>query len=173
MKKLLIILVAILSLIILAGCGEKEPDGIITLYPGNDTVELGTIWQDGGAKVTIDNVDYDMTTNDTVDPTRTGIYEIHYSYIDQSDEYNTTRYVVVVDQTPPTVTLRPGIDTIKVGEEWIDAWVDFTDNANEPLIPVVTGSVDNTTPGTYEIIYTLTDYSGNSTSVTRYVTVVD
>ena len=38
---------------------------------------------------------------------------------------------------------------------------------------VVTGTVDQTTPGTYPLTYTVTDFVGNETVVTRNVTVVD
>ncbi len=37
----------------------------------------------------------------------------------------------------------------------------------------VTGSVDTSTPGTYELTYSVTDRSGNTTTVTRTITVTE
>ena len=83
------------------------------------------------------------------------------------------RYVVVTDQISPEIKLNLGIDTVIIGNEWTDAGVTISDNSDEAIGAVITGSVDINTPGRYQIIYTATDSSGNDNSVTRYVTVIE
>jgi xanthosine utilization system XapX-like protein len=80
---------------------------------------------------------------------------------------------MVIDQTPPVLTLNLGIDTILVGEEWIDESATVIDNSNEAIEIVVTGSVNTSVAGTYEITYTATDSSGNTSSIKRFVTVYE
>ena len=48
---------------------------------------------------------------------------------------------------------------------------DVVDKSLTPQDIVITGTVDTDVPGDYDLIYTLTDKSGNSTSITRHVIV--
>ncbi len=66
-----------------------------------------------------------------------------------------------------------GVDTIKLGEDWQDASVTVTDNSLGEITLTVSGTVDTSTLGTYLITYTATDASGNTSSITRYVTVIE
>jgi M6 family metalloprotease-like protein len=81
------------------------------------------------------------------------------------------RTIKVVDTQAPTVSFEPNMDTIYVGETWIDNGVNYTDNFSETMDLVVTGEVDTTTPGNYTITYEVTDESGNTTTFVRIVTV--
>lgn len=145
----------------------------LQLNAGQDTVEINDDWTDAGAKFVVDETEYDMTSSDTVDTTKINVYPITYEYDYEGKIYEITRIVVVLDQTPPVLELNLGIDTIVVGNEWIDAGVTVTDNSGEEIIAQISGSVDINTPGTYEIIYTATDSSGNSSYITRYVTIIE
>jgi len=137
-----------------------DNDIYLRLNPGQDTVEINTEWTDAGALFVLNNVLIEMTTEDEVDITSLGIYSI-------------MRYVVVTDQISPEIKLNLGIDTVIIGNEWTDAGVTISDNSDEAIGAVITGSVDINTPGRYQIIYTATDSSGNDNSVTRYVTVIE
>ncbi|WP_299440747.1 immunoglobulin-like domain-containing protein [uncultured Aquimarina sp.] len=79
-----------------------------------------------------------------------------------------------LDTEAPVIELigEPEI-TIRVGEEYTDAGVTVTDNVDINVEVETTGTVDTLTPGTYIITYTATDTSGNSSSITRKVTVID
>ncbi|MDO8567016.1 MAG: DUF5011 domain-containing protein [bacterium] len=77
------------------------------------------------------------------------------------------------DTTAPVVTLvGDAALQITVGDAFIDSGATATDDVDGALTPVVTGSVDATTAGSYTITYTATDSAGNSANVSRLVTVV-
>ncbi len=200
MKKLLIILVILFTLM-LGGCDIFGPTTTTTttttsqetttatsttlttiindeitlvINAGQDTVEINSEWIDAGAKFVLNDTEYNMTTLDTVDNSTLGLYEVTYSYDYDSETYSITRYVIVTDQTAPVIELNLGVDTIKVGETWTDGGVIMiTDNSLETLTITVSGVVDINTVGTYEITYTATDSSGNTSSIIRYVTVIE
>ena len=193
MKKIIIILLTIFS-ITLYGCNDATTNTIniqstspitddfttiindeiyLKLNSGQDTVEINTEWIDSGAKFVLNDEEFDMTTTDNVDVTTLGLYQVSYTYTYQETEYEIIRYVIVLDQTKPAIELNLGVDTIKVGNNWIDAGVTITDNSGETLTAVINGTVDISTPGTYEVTYKATDSSGNESSITRYVNVIE
>lgn len=143
------------------------------LNEGQDTVEINSTWVDAGAKLVVNETEYEMDTTNSVDVSTLGLYEITYTYEYNDNTYEVIRYVIVVDQTRPVITLNPGIDTIKVGDNWVDAGASVTDNSDETLTIVTTGEVDTSTAGTYQITYTATDSSGNTLSIIRFVTVIE
>jgi hypothetical protein len=78
-----------------------------------------------------------------------------------------------LDTTPPTITLQ-GSDPLilTVGSTLNDPGALVTDNLDANKSISGTGSVDNTTPGTYILTYQTTDTSGNAAApVTRSVIV--
>ena len=78
----------------------------------------------------------------------------------------------VEDTIAPVITLNgDGETTIYLYDPYVDAGATVLDNCDDVEI-VVEGSVDVYTPGTYEITYSATDKSGNSTSIKRKVNVV-
>lgn len=79
---------------------------------------------------------------------------------------------VVEDVIAPVITLNGESEiTITMYDGYSDAGATVVDNCDEIELSI-TGSVDPNTPGTYEITYSATDNSGNTTSVTRKVNVV-
>ena len=145
----------------------------IRLNSGVDTVEINSEWIDNSADLIINGGAHPMVTSDTVDFSIPGIYKIHYAYTHGETVYEINRYVMVIDQTPPVLTLNLGIDTILVGEEWIDESVTVVDNSNEAMEIVVAGTVNISVAGTYEMTYTATDSSDNTSSIKRFVTVYE
>ena len=174
MRKILIALV-ILLVVGLSGCGDETvvPEITFTLQDGQDTVEINTEWIDAGAVLSVDTLSHNATAVGTVDTTVIGLYMVEYTYEYLEISYSLTRYVNVVDQTNPVITLNLGIDTITLDNTWTDAGATVTDNSGEVLTLTVTGTVDTTTAGTYEITYSATDSSGNITSIVRYVNIVE
>ena len=117
-------------------------------------------------------VDIDSTTG-TVDVTTLGLYEIVYSLNYEEKDYTASRYVIIVDQTNPVITLNEGVDSITINGTWIDSGANVTDNSGEILIITISGTVETTIAGTYEIVYSAEDSSGNVETVTRYITVFE
>ncbi len=77
------------------------------------------------------------------------------------------------DTTAPVVTLvGDAAIQLTVGDAFTDSGATATDDVDGALTPVVTGSVDTTTAGSYTLTYTATDAAGNSANVSRLVTVV-
>jgi hypothetical protein len=114
-----------------------------------------------------------MTTEMNVDTSVIDIYQIIYTYDFEEETYSIVRYVAVLDQTPPVLSLNPGIDTVSVNGTWLDAGVEVSDNSEGIVEISITGSVDTSTIGTYEITYEATDSSGNTSSIIRYVNIIN
>jgi hypothetical protein len=172
MKKLLIVLL----LVLLTACDlpvdTPQPDVYVEVLPGVDTVSLGDTWMDAGAIFHVLEEEYNTLVTGTVDTNTSGLYQITYSNTYGDETYTGYRYVMVVDDQAPELTLKPGLDTISVGEEWMDAGILWTDNSGSVIINK-TGTVDTSVAGEYEIIYEVTDSSGNTATIYRYVSVVE
>ena len=146
---------------------------VAMLNAGQDTVEIYQDWTDAGAVLVVGDIAYRMTTADTIDDTVLGLQHVTYSLTFEEVTYMITRYVMVVDQTAPMITLLPGIDTVAIGDTWVDGGVEITDNSGENLKATVTGTVDTAHVGVYTVTYTVEDSSGNRASAFRVVTVID
>jgi len=79
-----------------------------------------------------------------------------------------------VDEIPPVITLL-GDNPVKVfkGAEYTDPGVIAEDSFDTNVIIVTTGSVDTSRLGSYTITYNATDDSGNSSSISRIINVVE
>jgi hypothetical protein len=176
MRKLRILSI-LLFIFILAGCNVTplgEDDLSITLKPGIDTVEINTAFVDAGVTAMIGTRTIEGTiTENTVDITTTGQYTVTYEVSRYGYSKTVTRYVNIVDNTPPTLSLKPGVDTIIKGQTWTDAGVNAEDNSLGTVSVVVTGSANVNTAGEYVITYTGTDESGNVSTIIRYVNVLN
>jgi hypothetical protein len=82
--------------------------------------------------------------------------------------------VTNVDEVAPEVTIISGNDTVELGETWTDAGATATDASwTGTKAATTTDTVDTTTVGTYKIIYSKSDESGNTGTATRTVIVKD
>ena len=173
MRKFITIALLILLTTLSACNPTKNSERIFMVDEGQDTVEINTTWEDAGAWLEYGNMIVDVDTSGTVDTSVLGLYEIEYTLIHEEISYSEVRYVIVVDQTPPVITLNLGIDTVKLGESWTDAGATVIDNSGEQLSIVVSGTVDTSIIGTYEVNYFSEDSSGNEVSTIRFVTVIE
>ena len=140
---------------------------------GSDTVEIHTDWIDMGAYLSLETEDISVLSTDVVDTSVLGTFTINYTLTQGDVTYSATRMVIVIDQTPPQLTLNPGIDSIKLGETWIDGYVTVSDNSLDDVTIVVSGTVNSNQVGQYFIVYEATDSSGNTSRITRIVTVYE
>ncbi|OHE29244.1 MAG: hypothetical protein A2Y45_03735 [Tenericutes bacterium GWC2_34_14] len=172
MRKL--ILSMLLLSMILAGCTEVSLDYLeFELNPGVDTIEINDTFIDAGAqaKYGLKNLEV-ITISNNVNTTQIGVYEIIYQTTHRDLVQTLVRIVTVVDETPPVLSLKPGIDTITVDETWVDEGIQATDNSQEELEIVVQGEVLPIV-GIYEITYRVLDSSGNVSTIKRYVHVIE
>ncbi|ASP49706.1 DUF5011 domain-containing protein [Cognaticolwellia beringensis] len=140
------------------------------------TVQFEALFEDVGATA-LDNADGDITVmvNGAVDTSIIGVYELVYSATDNSDNTSSaTRMVNVVDTIAPVITLTGDTEvTVEFGEVYVDAGATALDNVDGDVSVIVDGEVSTSTIGSYQLTYTATDSSGNSSSVTRAVTVIE
>lgn len=151
---------------------------VITLLGANPyTVAQGSGFVDPGATVS-DNVDGGLTptVSGNVNVAQVGSYTLTYTSVDSAGNRSTkTRTVLVVDQTPPVITLN-GSDPYIVpqGGHFVDPGAVVSDNVDQNLVATVTGNVDTLTVGSYLLTYQAKDHAGNQAqSVTRTVKVQD
>ncbi|MDB4414366.1 DUF5011 domain-containing protein [bacterium] len=114
----------------------------------------------------------------SVDPDTVGSYTITYAATDAAGNVaqQVTRTVNVVDTTIPVITLAgDAVVTIEAGESYDEQGVTVSDNYDTNLTVTIDSSAVNTSLlGSYSVIYSATDGSGNvADEVTRMVTVVD
>lgn len=169
MKKILLLIL----LILLVGCQKRDIS--VVLNDGYDIIEVGATWVDEGCTLNINtNVSRDMEVySDLPDLNELGEYDVIYYEEYDNVEYSCKRVVKVVDTTKPVVTLNSGIDTVVLGETWIDAGVTITDNLDSGLTATVIGIVDVDTLNMYLITYSVTDKSMNTTLVSRIVNIIE
>ena len=156
---------------------------VISLVGGNQTVVQGEPWVEPGYTAS-DNADGDLTmavvVSGTVDTSTLGAYTLTYSVTDSAgNSTSTTRTVTVVefvpdDQTPPVISLVGGNRTLTEGDTWVDPGFTATDDTDGDLTEqvTVTGTVDTSRAGSYNLVYSVTDAAGNTGSTSRTVTVL-
>ena len=103
-----------------------------------------------------------------------GVYSVEYS---GSDGYNTGRAtltVTVKDTTAPVITVN-GADplTVECGTAFTDPGASATDQCVGSVTVTASGTVNTAIPGSYMLMYTADDGSGNTATATRVVNVVD
>ena len=150
---------------------------------GNEecTVECGEDWTDPGAeaymiqdKLVKFHRRLHLYTEGSADTSKVGDYTITYSAREDEKYGEAKRIVKVRDTRPPVITLDGGENvTAAVGSEWIDSY-SAADTADGDLTEEVkvSGAVDTSKHGTYEITYTVSDSSGNTAEAVRTVVVV-
>jgi hypothetical protein len=172
-NKLVVILMLLILSLLLVGCNATEDDIKFYLNESIDTVEVNSEYEDPGSTAIVFGLRRKAEVlENTVDITKIGTYHISYSFTYQEITMKLTRIVTVIDETPPEVKLNPGIDTINLGDTWIDASVTADDNSKEDVTISKTGFVNTSTKGVYEIVYAVTDTSNNVTTISRFIHVI-
>lgn len=120
----------------------------------------------------LDNVDGDITSN--VSSTLEG-EKVIYTIEDKEGNVGTIeRTLIFKDIEKPKIELTGGTQTVYLGGKYTDAGYKATDNCDGDLKSKVkvTNNVNMNKAGTYEVIYEVTDASGNTETVKRSVKVV-
>lgn len=109
-----------------------------------------------------------------IDVKKVGKQEIKYSCKTLTFKKEITVKYDVVDKVPPVIKLKGDKAlTIYVGEKYVDKGVTATDNVDGDISKnvVVEGTVNTKKEGKNEIVYTITDSSGQKSTIKRVVTV--
>jgi len=163
-----------------------QPGSADTIAPeirllGNNPFYLskGESYKEPGV-VASDDRDGDITTfvvsTDNIDIDKEGSYTVSY-YVEDSagNSITATREVRVelsVDTTPPVITLQgDSYMTLSVGETFVEPGATASDDRDETVKVMVSGTVDTSKEGTYKLIYSAEDAAGNQVTETRTVVV--
>ena len=158
---------------------DTTPPNITINGPSVMTIEASDRYRDQGATAR-DDVDGTIIvkTEGIVDIDIVGEYIITYTATDESNNTSTTIRTVIVkvpivnDIIAPDITLKcESVVSLMVGEEYKEKNATALDNRDGNVRVVITGSVNTSMAGTYEIIYTATDSANNSATATRTVIV--
>ncbi len=140
-------------------------------------VEVGTNFQDPGASARYRFTDYSdqIVSESNLDMTQLGEYQIRYTFTDY--DKSITRKISVVDSVAPSIRLQGG-DCLRIflNEEFVDPGASANDNYDGDLsdqIRVDDRALDINQLGSYEILYTVNDTSGNTTTLKRTVEVCE
>ena len=106
-----------------------------------------------------------------------GSYQLAYTASNLFDVQSApaTRTLVVVDTTPPTVTLLgPNLMSLVAGTSFVDPGATASDLCAGDLTGSIQaiGAVNNAVPGNYTLLYAATDPSGNVGTTNRTVWVI-
>ena len=104
----------------------------------------------------------DVSSSATLDTSSVGSYKVTYSATDSSGNTSTvTRTINVVDTTKPLVIVNGANPTIiELGDVYTDAGATTSDFGIVTLTE--DSDVNSSVIGTYSVVYTATDASGNS-----------
>ncbi|MDB7779305.1 bacterial Ig-like domain-containing protein [Lactiplantibacillus plantarum] len=119
----------------------------------------------------------DITVSGTVDPTKAGRYEVTYSYTDAAGNTVTKTATITVVASQASIDTKDSTLVAGPSTTWkaADNFVSATDEAGGALKLsdiTVSGTVDPTKAGRYEVTYSYTDAAGNVVTKTATITVI-
>lgn len=160
----------------------EDQEAPVIMLAGANPVELavGGVYDEPGYSAT-DNIDGDLTAAVTVarsvDASAPGMYSLVYNVSDAAG--NTAepaaRTITVVDQEPPVITLLGSNPVVlQLDEPYEEPGAKATDNVDGDLTNAIAieNKADMKSPGSYEVVYTVVDSSGNVSKASRSVQVL-
>ena len=132
------------------------------------TLEYGTSYVEPGASATLNGKPTEVITEGAVDNGKLGTYTITYraSYLWLSE--TAQRVVHIVDTQAPVITLTETDQFTLPGEEYVEEGFVATDNYDGDITAKVDRRVE-----VDKVYYTVSDSSGNQTTVIRTITYGD
>jgi hypothetical protein len=171
-SKLLLVIGGAVALDAIINDDKDTTAPVITLNGSNPTVlELGGTYSEAGATADTGEA---VIASGTVNTSEVGTYTITYTAVDSAGNVGTaTRTVIVEDTTAPVITVNGSSPlTHELGSTYTDAGATASDLSG--MITVTTnGTVNSDAVGSYVLTYIATDPSGNTSTETRTVNVVD
>lgn len=156
------------------------PSPVITITGDNPiTIQIGSIYQDQGATAN-DALDGDLTSNITmssnVNPNQKGTYYVEYTVTNQHNKTAKAKRTVIVAVPKPTIQLNgSSVVTIYRNEIYRELGATATDEIDGDLTSQIkiSGTVDPSKKGVYQIVYTVTNRYNETATAFRYVEVRD
>ena len=155
---------------------DRDSPTIVIRGPASVAVPQGSTYVDQGAACS-DSADPNpsLSVDNPVDTNVLGTYSVTYTCVDSDGNTVTANRVVTVtapDTTPPTITLN-GASSVPVvqGGSYAELGATCVDDTDPSPTLRISGTVDANAAGSYPIVYTCTDASGNAATAFRTVTV--
>lgn len=172
-KNILVLLVIIIGIIFLiVKLFSKSP---FQVELNENVIDYGSEYQDNFKAMFKDkDVTDDVKVNHNIDTKKLGKYEITFTYKKEKKEYKVIKSIEVKDISKPKITLTRGEEiTVVINSKYKEPGYEVTDNYDDDLKDKVkvTGEVDTSKEGTYDIKYTVKDSGKNETTVIRKVIV--
>ena len=143
--------------------GEEK----ITITLGSNYIEPGYIAYDKNKNDITNQVE--VTNN--IDTSKVGEYEVLYSV----GNINKVRYITIIESVDKTyIYLNGKVNMyLEVGEKYVEPGCQVYDSIDKNLTEKVkiTGKVDSSKPGTYQITYSVVNSRGVTTTVKRTIIV--
>ena len=143
----------------------------------NISLNLNEEYKELGAKAKYKKIDItkSIKTKGKVNNKKIGKYVITYKIQYKKASKTIERIVKVVDKEKPVIKFENDEVITYVGDKYIDSGISAIDNYDGDITEKIIseGSVDTNTLGEYEIKYSVSDLSGNKTTATRKVKVVE
>ena len=154
---------------------EKSTSSLEIKLSGNSFVEVtinGKYTDDGGVAY-YNGKEYPLKPEGNIDFSVPGTYLVKYTAdIDSDLNHSIYRTVKVVDKNVPIITLKGKQEmSLYVGEKYKEPGFTVTDDSGVDLTShvVITGEVNSKKVGTYKLVYSVKDDSGNEAKATRKV----
>lgn len=168
MKKKVIIICVLVLIVLCSILFLTSKYAIILNGRKEIEIEVGDDYFEQGAKSIFDLKK--IKIDGKVDSETVGIYTIKYHYF-----YSyITRTVRVIDCTQPTISLKGNTEVnLVVNGNYNELGYEAIDNYDGDITSKVEviNNIDLSNPGVYEVIYKVTDSSGNKTEIKRKVNV--
>ncbi|MBC1797001.1 DUF5011 domain-containing protein [Listeria booriae] len=146
----------------------------------DQTIKKGTKFDPIADVTATDQEDGDLTKTievirNTVDTTKEGTYQVSYEVIDSDGNiaYKTIT-VTVTSNEKPTIAAEDQVITVgdKFDPQQLATSIDKEDGDLTKQIEVISNTVDTSQPGTYKVVYRVTDSDNNTVEKTITVTVL-
>lgn len=171
-----VLIILLVSIIGITYSFEYEDDNNLSfelIGPSTLYIDINTEYTEYGIKVYSNGIDISdkvIIDDSSINVNELGEYSVKYQV---NDEY-IYRKVIVIDKISPEIKLNGGNEIyILLGGKYEEAGYVVSDNYDNDLNDkvVVSGTVDTNTEGTYELVYSVSDTSGNKSEVKRTVIV--
>lgn len=141
------------------------------------TLDVNTEYKEEGFKAYFNDQDVtnNVIVNNDVDLNKVGKYKIKYKVKNKNKVKEIDRVIDVVDRTSPVITLKGNnIVLLDLNHQYQELGYEVTDNYDKALNDkvVITNNIDNLKEGLYEVIYKVSDSSGNKAELKREVRVL-
>ena len=141
----------------------------------NSVIAVGDVYEDNfTATYKGEDVTNKVMVTNNVYNTKIGKYQVTFTYKQDGHEYQVVKEIEIKDTIKPEILLNKGEEiTVVLDNDYKDPGYTANDNYDGDITNKVEikGRIDTAKEGEYELVYTVTDSSGNKTKVSRKILV--